>query len=68
MQFRMRNAGTGAGIGCGGLIAVLGLVLISPVGEWLISALGWILLAVGVLVAAATVFSWITGRRRGHYL
>ena len=32
-QFKMGSARPSAGIGCGGILAVLGLVLVSPVGD-----------------------------------
>jgi hypothetical protein len=44
-------------------LVLLGLVLISPVGEWLIKALGWVLLAVGVIVVASSIYYWVTRRR-----
>ena len=44
MQFKMGNTGPVAGIGCGGLVAIMGLILVSPVGEWLIKGIGWILI------------------------
>ena len=68
MRFRMGNAGPGAGIGCGGLVAVLGLVLVSPVGEWLIKGIGWILILMGVFIAVTGVYLWMKGPRRGGYL
>ena len=64
MQFRAGRDGPSAGLGCGGLLALLGLVLISPVGEWLIKALGWILLAIGVIVVVSSIYYWVT--RRGN--
>ena len=54
-QFRL--GGPGAGLGCGGLLALLGLVLISPVGEWLVKALGWVLLVMGVIVIGLVVYN-----------
>ena len=68
MQFRMGSAGPGAGIGCGGLVVVLGLILVSPVGEWLIKGIGWILIIMGVFAAATGVYFWIRGPRRDDYL
>ena len=65
---RMGRAGPGAGIGCGGLVAVLGLILVSPVGEWLIKGIGWLLIFTGVLIVVTGVFYWMRGRRRGRYL
>ncbi len=64
----MGNAGPGAGIGCGGLVAVLGLVLISPVGEWLIKGIGWIFILLGVFIAVTGVYYWMKGPRRGRFL
>ena len=63
MQFRVGRGGSSAGLGCGGLLALLGLILISPVGEWLIKALGWVLLVVGIIVLFSSVYHWITKAR-----
>ncbi len=69
MNFRLRNAtGPGAGIGCGGLIAILGLILVSPVGEWLIKGLGWIFIVMGIFIAVSGVYLWMKGPRKDNYL
>ena len=65
MRFRMGRAGPSAGMGCGGLVAVVGLVLISPVGEFLIKGIGWILIIAGVFAALSGIFYWMRGPRRG---
>tara|TARA_B100001013_G_scaffold270639_1_gene171814 strand:- start:183 stop:365 length:183 start_codon:yes stop_codon:yes gene_type:complete len=57
-----------AGIGCGGILAVLGLVLVSPVGEWLIKGIGWVLIVVGLLVGVTGVYQWMKRPRRSGYL
>ena len=67
-RFRMGSAGPSAGIGCGGILAVLGLVLVSPVGEWLIKGIGGVLILIGVLVVLTVIYRWVRGRRRGGYL
>ncbi|NQW23768.1 MAG: hypothetical protein HQ475_10025 [SAR202 cluster bacterium] len=64
----MGNAGPGAGIGCGGLLAVFGLILVSPVGEWLIKSIGWLLIVMGVLIAVGGVYYWMKRPRRDDYL
>ena len=64
MQFRVGRGGPSAGLGCGGMLALLGLILISPVGEWLIKALGWVLLVVGIIVVVSSIYYWITSARR----
>ena len=61
----MGRAGPGAGIGCGGLVAVVGLILVSPVGEWLIKGIGWLLILLGVFIAVTGVYYWLRGTRRG---
>lgn len=68
MQFRMGNAGPGAGIGCGGILAVFGLILVSPVGEWLIKGIGWILIIAGVFAIATGIYYWLRGPRGGGYV
>jgi hypothetical protein len=67
-QFRLGGAGPGAGIGCGGLLAVIGLVLVSPVGEWLIKSIGWILIVMGALIILAGIYYLIRGPKRGGHL
>ena len=68
MQFRMNRAGPGAGIGCGGLVIVVGLILVSPVGEWLIKGIGWILIIMGLFAVATGIYLWIRGPRKDGYV
>ncbi|MEC8855802.1 MAG: hypothetical protein VX664_00270 [Chloroflexota bacterium] len=66
MQFRQINmggVGPGSGIGCGGLIFVLGLILVSPVGEWLIKGIGWLFILIGVLIIMGAIYLWMRGSR-----
>ena len=67
-QFKMGSTRPSAGIGCGGILAVLGLVLVSPVGEWLIKGIGWVLIVVGLLVGVTGVYQWMKRPRRNGYL
>ena len=46
-------------MGCGGLIFVIGLILVSPVGEWLIKGIGWIFILAGVFITVSAVYLWI---------
>ena len=64
----MRSAGPGAGIGCGGIMAVFGLILVSPVGEWLIKGIGWVFIFMGVFIAVTGVYLWMRGPRRDRDL
>ena len=69
MQFRMgNNKGPSAGIGCGGLIAILGLILVSPVGEWLIKGIGVIFIIMGLFAIGTGIYFWIRGPRNDGYL
>ena len=45
-------------------LAAIGAVLISPVGEWIIKGVGWLLLGIGVIVVVVTLVGWLTSRRR----
>ncbi len=68
MNPNRRTIRIGGGLGCGLLAGVwlvaIGAVLISPVGEWIIKGIGWLLLGTGVLIATLSVVGWLTGRRR----
>lgn len=66
MQFRLGGAGTGVSIGCGAVILLLGLVLISPVGVFLIKAVGWMVTILGVALVAVGILSWLSGSRRQY--
>ena len=49
-------------------MAVLGLILVSPVGEWLIKAIGVMLLLLGGFIVITGFYYWLRGPRRGGYL
>jgi hypothetical protein len=55
MQFGMAKTGPKAGIGCGGIVFILGLILVSPVGEWLIKGIGWLLIIAGVFILGSAI-------------
>ena len=61
---RFGGGGPGCGLMAGVWLAAIGAVLISPVGEWIIKGIGWLLLGIGVLVVVLTIVSWLTSRRR----
>ena len=66
MHFRLGGAGPGPALGCGALLVLLGIILISPVGVFLITALGWVAAATGVLLMVAGILSWLSSNRRGR--
>ena len=49
-------------------MAILGLILISPVGEFLIKGIGWIFIIIGVFAVLSGVYYWIKGSGRDEYL
>ena len=61
---RFTGGGPGCGLVAGVWLAAIGAVLISPVGEWIIKGIGWLLLGIGALVVLMTIVNWLTGRRR----
>ena len=64
MRFEMANTRPRAGIGCGGIVFILGLILVSPVGEWLIKGIGWLLIIAGVFILGSAIYLWMKGPRQ----
>jgi hypothetical protein len=62
-QINLGGAAPTAGVGCGGLLFLLGLILVSPVGEWLIKGIGWIFIVMGVFAIGTGIYFWIKGSR-----
>ena len=64
-RIRFSGGSPGCGLLAGVWLAVIGAVLISPVGEWIIKGIGWVTLALGVQVIVMTIVGWVTrgGRR-----
>ena len=63
-RIRIGGGGPGCGLMAGVWLVAIGAVLISPVGEWIVKGVGWLLLGIGVLVVVLTLVGWLTGRRR----
>ena len=63
-RIRIGGGGPGCGLMAGVWLAAIGAILISPVGEWIIKGIGWLLLGIGVLVVLLTIIGWLTRRRR----
>jgi hypothetical protein len=45
------------------LLFLLGLILVSPVGEWLIKGFGWLFVVIGLLIIASGIYFWMKGSR-----
>jgi hypothetical protein len=64
MRYRFYLDHNLAAIGGGALLAVLGLVRISPVVVWLIQAIGVVVFIMGVLLPILGIGAWIFLPRR----
>jgi len=67
MQFRIGGADGRAYIGCGTFLALLGMVLLSDVGVWLIKGIGWFAIVFGVIFVVTGVYYWLAGPRRPRF-
>ena len=67
MRYRIGGAGPVPAIGCGVLIALFGLILLTPVGVWLVKALGWISVVLGLIIVATGVYYWLRSSRGRHF-
>lgn len=67
MQFRIGGRGGGAFIGCGSLLALFRLILLTPFGVWLVTAVGWLSIVLGLIFVAASIYYWLTGARHRHF-
>ena len=67
MRFRFGGAGAKAYIGCGTFLALLGIVLLSDVGVWLIKGIGWFAIVLGVIFVFSGVYYWLAGPRRPRF-
>ena len=67
MQFRTRGSGGREVTGCGALLALFGLVLLTPAGVFLIKAVGWISVVLGLIFVAFGIYYWLAGSRRRHF-
>ena len=61
--FIFRAVGPAGGLGCGLALFFLGLFLLSPIAVLLIKGVGWILVIVGVVIAALALWAWFRMRR-----
>ncbi len=67
MRFRLNRTGVGVPIGCGASLALFGLILLTPVGIFLVKAVGYISLAVGIILIISGIYYWMARFRRRHY-
>lgn len=58
-----RASGPSGALGCGLGLLCLGLFLLTPLGLLLIKGVAWMLIALGILVAALALWAWFRRRR-----
>ena len=59
-----RSTGPSGAVGCGLALICLGLFLLTPIGLFFIKGIAWSLVAVGVLLAALGLWTWLRLRKR----
>ena len=57
-----RASGPPGAAGCGLVLFCLGVFLLSPIGLLLIKGVAWVLIGLGVLLAALAIWSWFRPR------
>ena len=67
MRFRINRTGVGVPIGCGASLALFGLILLTPVGVFLVKAVGYVSLAAGLIMIMSGFYYWMARFRRRHY-
>ena len=59
MLYRFDMNGRRASFGCGLLLLLLGLVLLTPLTKFLIDLLGWVLVVLGLIALVLAALSWL---------
>jgi len=54
-------------IGCGASLVLFGLILLTPVGVFLVKAVGYVSLAAGLIMIMSGFYYWMARFRRRHY-
>jgi hypothetical protein len=67
MLYRFDLNAPRASVGCGLLLALLGIILLTPLVDLLIGILGWTFIVLGLIFVVLGVSSWLfgSGRRFG---
>ena len=64
MLYRFDMNGPKASVGCGIVLLFLGVVLLTPLVDFLITLLGWALVVVGLIGIVAGALTWLLASRR----
>ncbi len=66
-RFNIEQTSEKVPIGCGALLALFGVILLTPVGIFLVKAVGYISLAAGLILLATGIYYWMARFRRRNY-
>lgn len=64
MLYRYDFNGPRASFGCGLLLFLLGVILLTPLTRFLIDILGWTLIVLGLIALVLAALTWVLGSRR----
>lgn len=64
MLYRYDMNGPRASFGCGLLLFLLGVVLLTPLTRFLIEILGWVLIVLELIALVLAALTWLLGSRR----
>ena len=67
MRFKFNRTGVGVPIGCGESLTLFGLILLTPVGIFLVKAVGYVSLVAGLILIFSGIYYWMARFRRRRY-
>ena len=67
MRFRIDRTGVGVPIGCGASLVLFGLILLTPVGVFLVKVVGYVSLAAGLILVVSGIYYWMARFRRRNF-
>ena len=66
MRFKIDTSSAKMPIISGVMLTVIGLVLLTPVGEFLVKLVGYLSLVAGIVIFATGIYFWMARFRRHH--
>ena len=64
MRFRFDPTSAKSPLGCGAFLTLFGLILLTPVGIFLVKAVGYLSLLVGLILLVTGMYFWMARFRR----
>ena len=66
MRFKINMSSAKTPIVFGAMLIVIGLILLTPVGEFLVKLVGYLSLVAGIVIFATGIYFWMARFRRHH--